>query len=123
MKISKKIFHQLIFLILLFCDLNLAIASSAINNDNSAMFTARKETKPYEAETYVEYYKDHEISEKQARDSLRSMRESDFSTPRHCKPCSHEHKKYCHSEQMLKDHCCCNQSHNKGKLTDLKKKY
>lgn len=112
MLVSKRIFATT--LILIFCDVTLA--ASASNIDNYAMLSPRKEK---EAEFVVEYYKDHEISEKQARENLRNMRDDDFITPAHCKACKAEHRKYCHSENLLKDHCCCNQSHNKGKFTDL----
>lgn len=53
----------------------------------------------------------------QARDSLRLMKDDEFQKPAHCRPCTEEHQRYCHSKNLLKDHCCCNQSHKKGKQT------
>lgn len=87
---------------LLSCDL--ALSASAINPQSD------KSTQS----SIVEYYKDHEITERQARESLRKMTDVDFQNPAHCKPCTEEHQRYCHSSELLKDHCCCNQSHKKG---------
>lgn len=102
-------------------DFNQALAASAMNNDNLVINGSPKDQPtPSDAKTYVEYFKDHEISSMQARENLRNMRENDFLTPAHCKSCSAEHQKYCHSENLLKDHCCCNQSHNKGEFIDTK---
>lgn len=106
---------------LLFCDANRALGASAIQSDTNGMYNSRVDRKPPEAVKIVEYFKDHEISERQARENLRTMRDSDFSVPAHCKTCTKEHKNYCFSENMLKDHCCCNQSHNKGEFNDLKR--
>lgn len=105
-----------VLLTFLCCDSNRALAASAIQTDTFGMYD--KDRKPPEAVKIVEYFKDHEISEKQARENLRSMRDSDFATPAHCKKCTAEHKSYCYSEHMLKDHCCCNQSHNKGEFNE-----
>lgn len=103
----------------LLCDFNLALAASAIRSDNSATYYSEKDQKRFDDSAVVNYYKDHEVSSLQARESLRNMRESDFRTPAHCKACTPEHQKYCHSENLLKDHCCCNQSHNKGEFIEL----
>ena len=116
MKISKILQH-FTFLMLLFCDLDRAFAAIAYNDDSSIY----KLEKLKETVSYVEYHKDHEISEMQARASLRNMKETDFAVPAHCKPCKPEHKKYCHSENLLKDHCCCNMSHSKGEFIDFEK--
>ena len=43
------------------------------------------------------------------------MKDDEFQQPAHCKPCTTEQQRYCHSKDLLKDHCCCNQSHKKGK--------
>jgi hypothetical protein len=107
------------FVCVLLCDPK--AASSAINSDGFSL--VNKNQKPYEAVPYVEYFKDHEISEKQARENLRGMQERDFQTPAHCKKCSNEHMRYCHSENLLKDHCCCNQSHQKGEFVNLHEAY
>jgi hypothetical protein len=96
---------KLTVVMFLICDYMRALGASAINSQSDTYH-----------ETVIEYYKDHEVTEKQARDSLRSMKESEFVPPAHCKPCSSEHKRYCSSENLLKDHCCCNQSHKKGKV-------
>ena len=102
----------------LLCDFNQALALSAIRSDNSATYSEKNQI-PLNYGSVVNYYKDHEVSSLQARESLKHMRESDFQTPAHCHACTAEHKKYCHSENLLKDHCCCNQSHNKGEVNEL----
>lgn len=115
MIVSKRtLFHAVILLI---CDLNCAVASAAAKSSN--ILISSSSGLP-EAEGVVEYFKDHEVSEKQARESLLHMRQNDFNTPAYCKPCSKEHLRYCHSENLLKDHCCCNQSHVKGEFNDCK---
>lgn len=96
---------QIAVIILIICDLIRALSASAINSQKS-------DTKPMES-FIVEYYKDHEVTENQARDSLRLMTQEDFQQPNHC-TCTSEHQKYCRSKELLKDHCCCNQSHKKG---------
>lgn len=105
---------MLIIMMVLTCDLNLnsAIGASANNSE-------RDNNKPFESNaqsSVVEYYKDHEVTERQARESLRVMTEEELQTPSHCRECSDDQKRYCHSDKLLKDHCCCNQSHKKGKL-------
>lgn len=115
MTITKRTFLHVMFLL---CDFNHALAASAIRSDNSATYYSEKDQRPLDAGSIVEYYKDHEISSMQARENLKSMRESDFQTPAHCRACTAEHQKYCHSENLLKDHCCCNQSHNKGEFIE-----
>lgn len=116
-KMMKRIFLA-VLLMFLFCDWNRALAASAIQVDTFGMYNSQKDRKPPEVVKMVEYFKDHEISEKQARENLRSMHENDFATPAHCQKCTAEHKSYCYSENMLKDHCCCNQSHNKGEFNE-----
>lgn len=116
MTISKRI---LLHTILLFCDFNEALTASAIRSDNSVIYDSSKDQKFIDAGTVVEYYKDHEVSSSQARENLRHMRESDFMTPAHCPTCTKVHLEYCHSPNLLSDHCCCNQSHHKGKFNDL----
>lgn len=110
MKMLPKIFFpQLSLIMLLTCDSIIrALSASAINSD--------KNSKPLEP--IVEYYKDHEVTEKQARESLRLMKgDEEFKPPAHCKPCTNEQQRYCRSDDLLRDHCCCNQSHKKGKRT------
>jgi hypothetical protein len=96
---------------LLTCDLSLnsALGASAINTESDKKPQQQQQT------TITEYYKDHEVSEKTARESLRVMTEVDFQPPPHCAECTAEQKQYCQSRELLKDHCCCNQSHRKGK--------
>jgi hypothetical protein len=96
---------QIAVIMLITCDLIRALSASAINSQKS-------DIKPMES-VIVEYYKDHEVTEHQARESLRQMTQEDFLQPAHC-TCTSEHKQYCRSKEMLKDHCCCNQSHKKG---------
>lgn len=99
---------QLFFISLLICDY--ALGAGAINSQS--------DKKPLETtqSPIIEYYKDHEITEKQARESLVKMDKDDFQSAAHCKlPCPEEHNRYCFSSELLKDHCCCNQSHKKGK--------
>lgn len=92
---------------LITCDLIHALSASAINSQNS--------DKRQLDSVIVEYFKDHEVTERQARDSVRLMKEDEFQPPAHCKPCTNDQKRYCHKDDLLKDHCCCNQSHKKGK--------
>jgi hypothetical protein len=114
---QKKHFHKMhkftnkitISVMMLFiCDRICALSASAINSqhDNGRVTEG----------TIVEYYKDHEVTEKQARDSLITMKDDEFLSPSHCKPsmCTDSNQQYCRSENLLKDHCCCNQSHKKG---------
>ncbi|CRL02992.1 CLUMA_CG016247, isoform A [Clunio marinus] len=108
-----------IILIILFCDLRFIVSTTAMLMNNVATI----ERKHPEEASFVEYFKDHEVSEKQARENLRGLKENDFATPAYCKACSLEHRKYCISENLLKDHCCCNQSHNKGEFNDLRHLY
>lgn len=98
-----------VILILKCCNFGYALGASAIKSKSDI-------SKPLEntPSTIVEYFKDHEVTEKQARDSLRLMKDDDFLTPDHCKPCKDKDIQYCNSENLLKDHCCCNQSHKKG---------
>lgn len=97
---------------LVLCDLRRKFAASAYSSENDVRTSDR-------SEAVVEYFKDHEISEKQARDNLIGMSEKDFQRPAYCSDCSLEHLKYCNSENLLKDHCCCNQSHKNGEFADL----
>lgn len=114
MTISKRFLLHVMFLL---CDVTALAASAQV--DNYVMFSSQnKDHRPADSSSVVEYHFDHEITERQARDNLRSMVESDFQTPAYCKPCSDEHKRYCHSENLLKDHCCCNQGHKKGEFVD-----
>lgn len=114
MTISKRFLLHVMFLL---CDVTALVASAQV--DNYVMFSSQnKDHRPADSSSVVEYHFDHEITERQARDNLRSMMESDFQTPAYCKPCSDEHKRYCHSENLLKDHCCCNQGHKKGEFVD-----
>jgi hypothetical protein len=108
MKMLPKIFPHLSIIMLLSCDFSIrALSASAINS--------QKSDKPMES--IVEYYKDHEVTEKQARESLRLMKSEELQTPAHCKACTNEQQRYCRSNDLLRDHCCCNQSHKKGKRT------
>ncbi|XP_070497675.1 uncharacterized protein [Chironomus tepperi] len=94
-----------LFIMLLTCDQACALSASAINSQSDKSQSS-----------VVEYYKDHEITERQARESLSRMSNDDFQNPTHCKPCTEEHHRYCYSSELLKDHCCCNQSHQKEQL-------
>lgn len=90
------------------CDLSRVFAASAFTNEKVVD----------QSETVVEFFKDHEVSEKQARENLLGMSESDFKRPAYCSDCTREHQRYCKSENLLKDHCCCNQSHKNGEFND-----
>lgn len=90
---------------LITCDLIRALSATAINSQKS-------DTKP--ESVIIEYYKDHEVTEAQARDSLRLMNQGDLERPAHCRTCTDEQQRYCRSKDLLKDHCCCNQSHKQG---------
>lgn len=114
MTVSMRTF--LLHFMFVFCDLRRAFAASAFTSDNDVSLRDR-------SEAVVEYFKDHEVSEKQARENLLGMSEKDFMQPAYCSKCSPEHQKYCHSENLLKDHCCCNQSHKNGKFTDPQETY
>lgn len=114
--ISKRTLLHVAMLMALLCDSTHALAASATRNDNLPMYSTQKDQKPPDAENFIEYYKDHEISEKQARESLRNMPESDLATPENYHTCTAAHLQYCKSDNLLKDHCCCNQSHNKEQL-------
>jgi hypothetical protein len=114
MKISKIIFQHFTLLVILFCDVNCELVLNTF-----AAPVVFKQEKVNGVSSYVEYHKDHEISEKQSRKSLENMPEAEFVTPGHCKPCKPEHETYCFSPNLLKDHCCCNQGHAKGKFIDL----
>ncbi|KAG5678457.1 hypothetical protein PVAND_008129 [Polypedilum vanderplanki] len=96
-------------IMLLTCDLSLKSALSA-----SAIDTQSDKKSP--TTTITEYFKDHEVSDKMARESLRAMKDDEFETPPYCKKCTEEQQRYCHSDKLLKDHCCCNQSHRKEQL-------
>lgn len=106
-KMHQRIPQLTVMLIIISCDLFCALGASAINSQKS-------DTKPFEP-VVVEYFKDHEVKTEDARNSLRLMKEDEFQQPAHCRPCTKEHKQYCNSDFLLKDHCCCNQSHKKGK--------
>lgn len=108
------IIHLIVLMFL--CD---TLAASAQQSDNLALYNSQKDPTPLDSTSVVTYYKDHEISEKQARENLKMLKASDFLKPAYCSACSKEHIKYCHSDNMLKDHCCCNQSHNKGEIIEL----
>ncbi|CAO1321646.1 unnamed protein product [Diamesa hyperborea] len=87
-------------------------------NDQKMLDVRSKKRQADEVEsvTFIEYYMDHEVTEKEARDNLRQLKETEFAAPAFCKPCSQENIKYCHSDAMLQDHCCCNQGHKKEQL-------
>lgn len=93
------------------CDLSKTFSASVLSSEND--FSTRDRF-----ETVVTYFKDHEVSERQARENLIGMTEKDFNRPAYCTNCTREHQRYCHSENLLKDHCCCNQSHKTGEFTD-----
>lgn len=105
---------RIFFILFLCCDFNRALGATAIQSDAN-----RKDQKP-PSEGFAEYFLDHQVSEKQARDSLLHMNSDAFVNPAHCKPCTHEEKQYCKSENLLKDHCCCNQGHRIGEFNDPK---
>ena len=72
---------KITFLIILsLCDWDRVLAASSMTSNN--YLGSRKNIEDDGA--VAVYYKDHEITEKQARESLISMKESDFATPPHC---------------------------------------
>lgn len=114
-RVKSKMTRNLLCLLFVLCDFcSRTLAASAYFSDNLVSSKER-------SEAVVEYFKDHEVTEKQARENLRGMTEKDFNRPAYCSNCTHEHRKYCHSQNLLKDHCCCNQSHKTGEFTDMTK--
>lgn len=65
----------------------------------------------------IEYYKEHEVSEKEARVALHAL---DFDkvarVPAWCDECGIEKINFCHSTTFINDHCCCEHRHAREKL-------
>lgn len=100
-----RVLLVLLTMLILTCDHIYTFAANAANSQPTDKSTQSP---------IIEYFKDHEVTERQARESLRRMTDVDFQRPSHCK-CTDDDFRYCYSSELLKDHCCCNQSHQKGK--------
>ena len=64
----------------------------------------------------VEYYFEHEVTEKDARKVIADFVENGKSAkrPPYCDECTSEDKLYCNSRAFISDHCCCDHRHGRG---------
>ncbi|XP_063705896.1 uncharacterized protein LOC134834987 [Culicoides brevitarsis] len=65
---------------------------------------------------FIEYYMEHEVTEKEARHTMQLLmrRDKDFDNKRpvrYCEKCTEQIQKYCLGPTFLKDHCCCDFRH------------
>uniref|UniRef100_A0A336LJA1 CSON002924 protein n=1 Tax=Culicoides sonorensis TaxID=179676 RepID=A0A336LJA1_CULSO len=72
--------------------------------------------------SFIEYYMDHQVSEKEARKTLSLMmdQDKDFDNKKpvpYCEKCTEQIEKYCLGPLFLKDHCCCDFRHAIDKLS------
>lgn len=73
---------------------------------------------------FIEYYMEHEVTEKEARHTMALLmrRDKDFDNKKpmsYCEKCTEMIQKYCQGPIFLKDHCCCDFRHETGKLLDF----
>lgn len=69
---------------------------------------------------FTEYYLEHEVTEKEARQMFAELmaRDKDFDRKKplpYCDKCTEQIHKYCLGPIFLKDHCCCDFRHEAGK--------
>lgn len=69
---------------------------------------------------FIEYYMEHEVTEKEARHTMALLmrRDKDFDNKKpvpYCEKCTEQIQKYCLGPTFLKDHCCCDFRHETGK--------
>lgn len=70
---------------------------------------------------FIEYYMEHEVTEKEARHTLALLmrRDKDFDNKKpvpYCEKCTEQINKYCLGPTFLKDHCCCDFRHETGMI-------
>lgn len=68
---------------------------------------------------FIEYYMEHEVTEKEARLTMALLmrRDKDFDNKKpvpYCEKCTEQIHKYCLGPIFLKDHCCCDFRHATG---------
>lgn len=114
-----------------------AIDSSSFKpkNEKSLVIDSSKNKDAIDSNNVIEYHKDHEVTEREAREFLQTLTWEELKgekIPGHETPitsnldilepplscqamkCSQEHVNYCKSENLLKDHCCCEMGHSQG---------
>ncbi|XP_055522763.1 uncharacterized protein LOC129716945 [Wyeomyia smithii] len=65
----------------------------------------------------VEYFKEHEVSEKDSRIALEKLNLDEvIKVPAWCDECGIEKIHFCHSTAFINDHCCCEHRHAREKL-------
>lgn len=66
---------------------------------------------------FIEYYMEHQVSEKEARKIISQIKSDELEKPSMpwCEQCTPTIRSYCMAPSFLRDHCCCDQRHEKGK--------
>ncbi|XP_055586116.1 uncharacterized protein LOC129738835 [Uranotaenia lowii] len=66
----------------------------------------------------TEYYKEHEVSEKEARQALEQLDLDEVAKapPAWCDECGIDKIHFCRSPAFINDHCCCEHRHSREKL-------
>ncbi|XP_053698800.1 uncharacterized protein LOC128745750 [Sabethes cyaneus] len=65
----------------------------------------------------IEYFKEHEVSEKDSRMALEALNLDEVTkVPAWCDECGIEKINFCHSTAFINDHCCCEHRHAREKL-------
>lgn len=67
---------------------------------------------------YLEYFMEHEVTEKEAKEIIYQIRADELDKQPHlwCERCTPAMRTYCMGPQFLRDHCCCDQRHEKGEV-------
>lgn len=109
--------HKISTFLLVFClitQLLLLQQFATARNTNSIICSTSTTT----AEPpFMEYFMEHQVTEKEARLAIKEMPESEFSKKAmpFCDVCTEKIRNYCLGPIFLRDHCCCELRHEQGK--------
>ncbi|XP_058467752.1 uncharacterized protein LOC131440468 [Malaya genurostris] len=112
--VSHVLISMMVFLPALTCP---GIVTNEVHVDcDDDTKTAKSKINP--TTPITEYFKEHEVSEKDSRLALEALDlEQIAKVPAWCEECDIDKINFCHSAAFINDHCCCEHRHAREKLS------
>lgn len=87
-------------------------------HDNSHHHQHHKQSVEELEPPFTEYHMEHGVTEKEAREIINQIKSDELEKPQKpwCEQCTTKVRNYCMGPSFLRDHCCCDQRHVKGKF-------
>lgn len=99
------------------CDSHVDHNNNNVDHHQHVSYRQKQEQVIEESEPpFLEYFMEHEVTEKEAKEIINQIKADELEKPSKpwCEKCTSTIRNYCNGPSFLRDHCCCDQRHEKG---------